>query len=115
MAETKILNLDEMLAEQPARLIVWRGQQHPVVGMTGEAYLKFMRARASLDKAQKSGDEVAQFQENLKIIGIVAPTLSDMEAELLKLSVQALTALVQFVMAESELSTPGGGGAQPGE
>jgi hypothetical protein len=120
MAETKILNLDEMLATTPERVVVWQGQNHPVVGMTGEAYLKFMRARVALDKAQKSGDEAMQFEQNLAIIGIVAPTLDPHRADLLKLNMTALTALVQFIMADTAEIVPGGAGGNaegntPGE
>lgn len=116
MADTKILNLDEMLAAETKRVIIWRDQEHPVAGMTGYAYLNFLRARTNLDKAQKSGDEAAQFEQNLAIIGIVVPTLEAHRDELLKLNIQALTALVQFVIAEADVMTaPGQGEQAPGE
>ncbi len=116
MADTKILNLDEMLEAETKRVIIWRGQEHPVAGMTGYAYLNFLRARTNLDKAQKSGDEAAQFEQNLAIIGIVVPTLEAHRDELLKLNIQALTALVQFVIAEADVMVaPGQGEQAPGE
>jgi hypothetical protein len=121
MADLKILNLDEILAEQTERVVIWQGVRYPVAGMTGEAYLKFLSKRKGLDKAQKEGDEAAQWEQNIAIIGIVVPGLADKRAELLALRLPVLTQLTQYIMAEftdapGSGATKGEGGAdQPGE
>jgi hypothetical protein len=123
MADIKILNLDEILAEQTERVVIWQGVRYPVAGMTGEAYLKFLSKRKALDKAQKDNDETAQWEQNLAIIGIVVPGLADKRTELLALRLPVLTQLTQYIMDEfneasgaSGATKGGGGGAdQPGE
>jgi hypothetical protein len=112
---TQILNLDEILASQPERVVVWQGENHPVVGLTGEAYLKFLSARKGLDDAQKKGDEAAQWEQNLAIIGIVVPTLAGKRADLLRLRLPVLTKLTQYIMAEfeEEAAQAGGGPSEP--
>jgi hypothetical protein len=119
MADLKILNLDEILAAQTERVVVWQGIKHPVAGMTGEAYLKFLSKRKGLDKAQKDGDEAAQWEQNLAIIGIVVPTLADKRSEMLALRLPVLTELTKYIMAEfadeAGESKTGGASEQPGE
>lgn len=119
MAETKILNLDEFIDAQPERVVIWRGQNHPVEGMTGLAYLKFIQARGALEKAQKAGDEAQQWEQNLRIIGIVTPTLAELRDELLRLRLPALNKLVEFIMAEitgdETAAAEAGSDQQPGE
>jgi hypothetical protein len=120
MADLKILNLDEILAEQTERVVIWEGVRHPVVGMTGEAYLKFLSKRKALDKAQKDGDEAAQWEQNLAIIGIVVPTLADKRAALLALRLSVLTKLTEYIMTEftdagGKADQTGGASEQPGE
>jgi len=116
MAETKILNLDAFIAEQPDRIVHWQNQDHPVVGMTGEAYLQFLHKRKALDDAQKKGDEAAQWEQNIAIIGILTPSLAAQRDALLKLKLPALTKLTAFIMAEmQEQAEEQPGAGQPGE
>lgn len=112
----QILNLDEILAEQSERTVRWLGVDHPVAGLTGEAYLRFLRERKSLDKAQKDGDEATQWEQNLKIIGIVVPTLAAKKTELLALRLPVLTKLTEFIMTEFQETVKTVGGVEaPGE
>jgi hypothetical protein len=118
MADTKILNLDEFIAEQPARQIIWRGQEHPVAGLTGLAYLKFLQAKGALDRAMEKKDEAAQWEQNLVIVGLLVPSLAALRDELLALKLGALNKLVGFIMAEMSEETPTGEAgvdAAPGE
>jgi hypothetical protein len=120
MPTPKVLNLDEILAEQTPRTVIWQGHEYPVAGMTGEAYLKFLSRRKQLDKAQKEGDEVAQWEQNIAIIGIVVPGLADKRADLLALSLPTLTRLTSFIMEEftdtsGETQNAGGAAEQAGE
>ena len=98
MAETKILNLDAILAEQERRVVIWNGTEHEIVGLTGAAYLKFLLSRKKLEKAQKDGDEAAQWDRNLDIITLVVPGIE--RDALLALRLAVLNQLAQFVMAE---------------
>ena len=112
MAEPRILNLDEFIAEQPARTVIWRDQEHAVAGLTGLAYLKFLQIKGALDRAVEKKDEAAQWEANLNIIGLLVPSLADQRAELLNLKLPALTKLTQFIMAEMNEQV---GGAESGE
>lgn len=107
--QATILNLDDILAEQPKRTIIWQGQEHEVVGLTGEAYLKFLRARKGLDEAQKKGDEAAQWEQNIAIIGIVVPTLAAKKVDLLALRLPVLDKLTKYIMAEFSEAALGAG------
>ena len=96
----EILNLDEILAERPERIIHWRNQDHPLAGLTGAAYLRFLLQRKKLEKAQKDGDEAAQWEMNMEIIGILAPSLANNREDLLALPMATLDKLARFVMSE---------------
>ena len=98
MADTKILNLDEILAEQERRVVIWNGVEHEIVGLTGAAYLKFLLSRKKLEKAQKDGDEGAQWDRNLDIITLVVPGIE--RDALLGLRLAILNQLAGFVMQE---------------
>lgn len=111
----QILNLDEILAEQSERTVRWLGVDHPVTGLTGEAYLKFLRERKGLERAQKDGDEAAQWEQNLRIIGIVVPTLAEKRTDLLTLRLPVLTKLTEFIMAEFQEAVGEKGGEPVGE
>jgi hypothetical protein len=127
MAEQQILNLDDILAEEPRRTVRWRGQDYEVAGLTGETYLKFLQTRGSLQKAQKEGDEARQWEDNFRIIGIVVPGLAEHTAELKQLKLPVLNKLVSFVMSEFTAGAEAGaatdntggtteaGAGQPGE
>jgi len=115
---TQILNLDEFIAEQPERKVVWRGQEHPVAGLTGLAYLKFLQAKGALDRAMEKKDEAAQWEQNLVIVGLLVPSLAALRDELLALKLSALNKLVSFIMAEMNEDAPAaeaGVDAAPGE
>lgn len=121
MAQRKVFNLDAMIAEDTPRFVVWQGAEYAVEGMTGHAYLKFARAKHGLELAQQSGDEAAQFEQNVTIITMVVPGLEGRREELLGLKLPQLTALTRFVMSEVEDQTAGATAAtatseaQPGE
>jgi len=108
MAEPRILNLDEFIAEQPARVVIWRDQEHQVAGLTGLAYLKFLQIKGTLDRAIEKKDEAAQWDANLNIIGLLVPSLAGQREQLLGLKLPALTTLTQFIMAEmnEQMGTP---------
>ena len=115
MADTKILNLDEILAEQERRVVIWNGIEHEITGLTGAAYLKFLLSRKKLEKAQKDGDEAAQWDRNLDIITLIVPGIE--RDNLLALRLAVLNQLAQFVMAEfSNMATEAQGeGAGEGQ
>lgn len=114
MADVKILNLDEILAAEPARSIVWDGQTYALAGVTGETYLKFLAQRKQLSDAEKRGDEADQWQRNLDLIALLVPGLAAKRKDLEALRLQVLMRLVQFVLAEFSEMT-GGATGQPGE
>lgn len=105
--EPQILNLDEILADEPERKIIWQGQEHPIAGLTGETYLKFLHAQKQLNDARKKQDEEAEWRLNFAIIGILAPTLAAKHDELQRLKIQTLERVVRHVMAEFEAQAGG--------
>jgi len=114
MADVKILNLDEILAAEPERQIVWGGQTYALAGVTGETYLKFLAIRKQISDAEKSHSEADQWQKNLDLIALLVPGLAAKRGELAALRLQVLLRLVEFVLAEfAELT--GGATGQPGE
>jgi len=92
MADKQIYNLDEILAEQPQRVVVWKGQEHEVIGATGENYLKFLSYQGQLNKAT---DEKAQFEMAMKLLGLLVPTLPT--DDVVRLDVSLIMKLVEFV------------------
>lgn len=117
-SEAQILNLDEILADAPERKIVWQGQEHPIAGLTGETYLKFLRAQKQLNDARQKRDEEAEWRLNFEIIGILAPTLAAKRDELQRLKIQVLERVVKHVMAEFTAQageTEAGAETGPGE
>jgi len=115
VADTKILNLDEILAEQERRVVIWNGTEHEITGLTGASYLQFLMGRKKLEKAQKDGDEAAQWDRNLDIITLVVPGIE--RFDLLGLRLAILNRLAQFVMAEfsSMAAEAQGEGGEPSE
>lgn len=98
MAEHQIiLNLDEMLAAEPERVIVFGGQSHRVSGLTGRVYLQFLQLRKKIELAEKDSQDDAQFQYNFEIIGLVAPSLHAQLEAMKDLKLTVLQKLVEFV------------------
>lgn len=100
MAETKILNLDEMIADEPISKVTWGGQDHPVTGMTVEMFLKYQKLQAG-QKGKPSDEE--QFRNNLKLLYLLAPTMEAHNAELMNLRIDKLKLLVEFVTGAAGL------------
>ena len=112
MAEqTKLFNLDEVVAEQTTAKIVWKGQEHEIVGLTPETYLKYQRLQQNQTAAS---DATAQFIASLDVLYVLVPSLETHREELMRLQLPALTKLVNFVIDESGLGESAGAGTAVG-
>ena len=105
--QAQILNLDEILADETQRTIVWKGQDYAITGVTGEAYLRFLSKQALINKAMESGDLEKQWATSLDLLKFLAPELP--LDELQKLPWKAFQQVVTFVM--SAFQEEAGGGA----
>ena len=109
--QAQILNLDDILAEEVRRTVVYKGKEYGIAGVTGEAYLRFLSKQAQINKAIESGDLEAQWKSSLELLKFVAPDLP--LDELQKLPWKAFQQVVTFVMAvfqeEAEATTDGEG------
>lgn len=95
--QAQILNLDEILADEAQRTIVWKGKSYEITGVTGEAYLRFLSKQALINKAMESGDLENQWATSLDLLKFLAPELPLDEMQ--KLPWKAFQQVVTFVMA----------------
>lgn len=116
---TLTLNLDEVVAESQVRNVIWRGEKHPITGLTGLVFLKMIPLRKGLEQARKAGDDATQFEQNLNIIFLMVPTLESHKAELMAQKLVVIDKLAAHVMSEFNQGTPtpdtagSPGGAEP--
>ena len=116
--QAQILNLDDILAEEVRRTVVYKGKEYGIAGVTGEAYLRFLSKQAQINKAIESGDMEAQWKSSLELLKFLAPDLP--MDELQKLPWKAFQRVVEFVMAAfqdgADADTAAGqGDGEPGE
>ena len=116
--QAQILNLDDILAEEAPRNIVWKGEEYALAGVTGETYLRFLSKQAQINKAMESGDLETQWKMSMELMKMLAPTLP--MDDLQKLPWKAFQQVVAFVMAtfqeKAEATTDGNQEAgEPGE
>lgn len=118
--QTKILNLDEIIAATPQSVVVWRGTEHAVADMSVDTYLRYVAMEGSLRETMADAAPAAQMSLYLDIFALMVPTLplDDIKQQPL----QVVTRLAEFVMATvGEMmaagSAPGEAGKddQPGE
>lgn len=95
--QARILNLDEILAEETPRSVVYKGQTYAIAGVTGEAYLRFLSKQTLINKAIESGDLEQQWKNSLEMLKFLAPELPLDEMQ--KLPFRAFQQVVLFVMA----------------
>jgi hypothetical protein len=100
------LNLDEIVAEAPVRDVVWKGEKHPVTGLTGLVFLKIVPLRKALEAARKQNDDAVQFEQNMNIILLMVPTLESHRAELMAQKLVVIDQLANHVMSEFNQGTP---------
>jgi len=97
---TKILNLDAMLAEREPKVVVFKGRNYTVEGVTGRTYLQFLRMQKSLERKRGSSDEESQFKLSVDMIILAIPDLESERDTLLDLPLPQLLQLVEFVSDE---------------
>ena len=102
---TKILNLDAFVEEHEPKKIVWKGEEFEVVGVTGKAYLRFLRMQQNLQRKQRNNDEAAQFELSIEMIILAVPNLEQYRDDLLELPLNQLLKLVEFVSEELGVDT----------
>lgn len=95
--QAQILNLDDILAQESQRTVVWKGTDYSLAGVTGETYLRFLSKQAQINKAMESGDLETQWQMSMEMLKMLAPSLP--VEELQQLPWNAFQQVVNFVMA----------------
>lgn len=95
--QTKILNLDEIIAATPQSVVVWREREHAVAEMSVDTYLRYVAMEQSLRETLADSGPAAQMQLYLDIFGLMVPTLP--LDEIKQQPLQVVTRLAEFVMA----------------
>lgn len=106
MAEVRILNLDEMVADEPQAKIVWKGQEHEVLGLTVETYLRAQQLQQVAQDGVRS--ETEQFAANLEFLFALVPALADRRSEIMRMKLPKLQKLLEFVLEAAGLQTAAG-------
>lgn len=70
--QAQILNLDEILANEQQRTVVWKGKEYAIAGVTGESYLRFVSKQALINKAMESGDLEQQWKYSIELLQFLA-------------------------------------------
>lgn len=94
--QAQILNLDDILAEEVRRTVVYKGKEYGIAGVTGEAYLRFLSKQAQINKAIESGDLEAQWKSSIELLKFLAPDLPIDEIQ--NLPFQVFQQVITFVM-----------------
>ena len=117
MAEKTFLNLDDLIDEDVVRTVVYKGEEYPVAGVTGELWLKYLRTEQKRLGAIKDKDRAAQFEEGLNLTLLCVPGLAEKREELLKLKLPILNKMADYVSDEWKSQVPEAeqpGGAEAG-
>lgn len=94
--QTKILNLDDIIAATPQSVVVWREQEHAVAEMSVDTYLRYVAMEQSLKETLADSGPAAQMQLYLDIFELMVPTLP--LDEIKQQPLQVVTRLAEFVM-----------------
>lgn len=94
--QRKVLNLDDIVAETPESVVVWRDVEHPVAEMSVETYLRYLQMEEKLKGTMESTAPAEQMQLYLDIFALMVPTLplDDIKRQ----SLGVVTQLANFVM-----------------
>lgn len=113
--QAQILNLDDILAQESPRTVVWKDVKYPLAGVTGETYLRFLSKQAQINKAMESGDLETQWGMSMEMLKMLAPSLP--VEELQQLPWKAFQQVVTFVMAtfQEEAGTTEDGKTEDGQ
>lgn len=103
MAEVKFLDLDALLADEPQVKVVWRGQEHEVLGLTMETYLRAQQLQQLANDGGRS--EAEKMASNLDFLFAMCPTLADQRAAILRLKLPKLQKLLEFVLEAAGFTT----------
>lgn len=106
MAEVKILDLDAMVADEPESRVKWKNEEHAVLGLTVETYLRAQQLQRLAQDKGRSEDE--QFGANLDFLFALVPSLIDRRHELLRLKLPAMQKLLEFVLEAAGFTTATG-------